>query len=101
MARELRRRGVDVLTVVEDGRGGTSDSAVLDRAIQLGRVLFTQDDDLLVEAQRRQEAATSFPGIIYAHPMRASIAECVNDLEIVAKAMEPLEMADRVWFLPL
>jgi hypothetical protein len=33
--------------------------------------------------------------------MRASIGECVNDLEIVAKAMEPMEIADRVWFLPL
>jgi hypothetical protein len=47
-------RGVDVLTVQEDGRAGASDAAVLDRATELGRVLFTQDDDLLVEASEEQ-----------------------------------------------
>ncbi len=40
----LRRRGLDVLTVQEDGRTGASDPAVLDRATELGRVLFSQDE---------------------------------------------------------
>lgn len=50
---QLRRRGVDVLTVVEDGREGVSDPEVMDRATELGRLLFTQDDDLLREAKKR------------------------------------------------
>lgn len=41
----LRLRGVDVLTVQEDARGGADDPAVLDRATELGRLLVTQDVD--------------------------------------------------------
>ena len=46
----LRLRGVDVLTALEDGASELDDPALLDRAGALGRVLFTQDDDLLAEA---------------------------------------------------
>ncbi len=46
----LRLRGVDVLTAQEDGAGNFEDLKLLDRATELGRVLFTQDDDLLREA---------------------------------------------------
>ena len=48
----LRLRGVDVLTAYEDGASEMDDAALLDRAGELGRVLFTQDDDLLVGAVR-------------------------------------------------
>jgi hypothetical protein len=40
----LRLRGVEVLTAQEDGTPQYEDPALLDRATQLGRVLFTQDD---------------------------------------------------------
>lgn len=46
----LRLRQVDVLTAYEDGMSEAEDPALLDRAGELGRVLFTHDDDLLVEA---------------------------------------------------
>jgi predicted nuclease of predicted toxin-antitoxin system len=46
----LRMRSVDVITAHEDAAGSLSDSDLLDRAGKLGRVLFTQDDDLVVEA---------------------------------------------------
>lgn len=55
----LRLRDVEVLTAFEDGSHRLSDSDLLDRAIELERVLFTQDDDLLAEARRRR-AALSF-----------------------------------------
>jgi|SRR5215467_1628128 len=61
----LRLRGVDVLTAQEDGTGELPDPELLDRATELGRVLFTQDDDLLREAKRRQQTGESFAGIIY------------------------------------
>ena len=51
----LRLRGVDVLTAQEDGNRELLDPELLDRATELGRVLFTQDDDLLREAKRRQQ----------------------------------------------
>jgi hypothetical protein len=40
---QLRRREVDVLTAIEDGQGEIDDSALLDRARSLDRLLFTQD----------------------------------------------------------
>ncbi|MFV9504839.1 MAG: hypothetical protein AB4911_09780, partial [Oscillochloridaceae bacterium umkhey_bin13] len=48
---------VDVLTAFGDNAHELDDPALLDRATVLGRTLFTQDDDLLVEAQRRQRQA--------------------------------------------
>ena len=43
----LRLREVDVLTAYEDGTSELEDAALLDRASEVGRVLFTRDDDLL------------------------------------------------------
>ena len=37
----LRLRGVDVLTAQEDGAREYDDASLLDRAAELGRVLFT------------------------------------------------------------
>jgi hypothetical protein len=72
----LRLRGVDVITAYEDGTGRMDDSELLDRAGELGRVLFT-------------------------HQLRVSIGTCVHDLEIIAKAGEPGDLINRVEFLPL
>lgn len=50
----LRRRGIDVLTVQEDGHQSAGDPSVLDRAATLNRVLFTHDRHFLAEAARRR-----------------------------------------------
>lgn len=97
----LRLRGVDVLTAQEDGASLFSDPELLDRAAVLGRVLFTQDSDLLAEAARRQQAGIPFNGVIYAHQLRVSIGGCIHDLETVARVARPEDMAGRVEFLPL
>ncbi len=97
----LRLRGVDVLTAHEDGAGELGDPALLDRAEELGRVVFTQDDDLITEATQRQRQRRSFSGVIYAHQLRVSIGDCVRDLELVAKAGEPEDMTGQMLFLPL
>jgi len=41
----LRVRKVEVLTANEDGTSELDDAALLDRASESGRVLFTRDDD--------------------------------------------------------
>ncbi len=97
----LRMRGVDVLTVQEDGFRNTPDSLILDRATELGRVLFSQDDDLLAEATRRQRMGQPFAGVIYAHQQRTNIGMCVRDLELITQAAEPEDLANRVEYLPL
>jgi len=101
VAHGLRLRGVDVITVQDDDRRGIADHLLLDRATELGRPLFTQDEDLLAEAHLRQKAGTHFSGVIYAPQLRVTIGICVRDLHLIAEAMEADELANRVEFIPL
>lgn len=98
---ELRLRAIDVLTAYEDGTSRLEDAKLLDRACELKRVLFTQDDDLLAEATKRQRTGIPFYGVIYAHQLRVSVGTCVHDLELIAKACEPEDLFNSVQFLPL
>ena len=77
------------------------DPIILDRATELERVLFSQDDDFLAEANRRQQERINFSGVVYAHKLRVSVGDCVRDLEIISKAAYPEELANRVQYLPL
>jgi hypothetical protein len=97
----LRRRGVDVLTAQEDSRSGVDDPILLDRATGLGRVLFTQDTDLLAEGTRRQRTGEAFAGVVYAHQVRVPMGRCIQDLELLAGASDPEELAGQVIYLPL
>ena len=96
----LRRRGVDVLTAQEDGSATLDDPPLLDRATELGRALYTQDDDLLAEARRRQLEGVPFAGVIYSHQMNSPVGRCVGDLELIAGAFEIEDMANRIEFIP-
>ncbi len=97
----LRIRGVDVLTAYEDGMSAESDSALLDRATFLERILFTQDEDLLNEATGRQRTGVPFYGIVYAHQLRVSVGKCIQDLELIAATGYPQEFLNQVQYLPL
>ncbi len=101
ITRGLRRRGVDVLTAQEDGTAQWADPELLDRASQLGRVLFSQDADLLAEAARRQRQSIGFGGLIYAPQLGVSIGQCVEDLELLAKAGNADDFVSAVQYLPL
>jgi hypothetical protein len=92
---------VDVLTAQEDDRRRLRDDKLLDRATSLGRVLFTQDDDLLREAAERQRHGVAFAGVIYGHQLKVAIGQCIRDLELLAKTSEPADCANRVEYLPL
>lgn len=97
----LRLRGVDVITAQEDGYARAADSLLLDRATELDRVLFSQDEDLLVEAKERQLKGKEFAGVIYGHQLRVTIGQCVVDLELIAKLCDTEDTANRVEYLPL
>jgi Domain of unknown function (DUF5615) len=86
VTRSLAVRGVDVITAQMDGAPRLPHNALLDRAGELGRIVFTRDEDFLVEATARQRRNVSFAGLIYAHQLRVTIGRCVNDLEIIALA---------------
>ena len=101
ITRTLVLRNVDVLTAQLDGTTRLDDAALLDRATPLGCVLFSQDDDLLAEATKRQRGGQHFSGVIYAHQLGITIGRAVNDLELLAQAGTPEEFANRVEYLPL
>jgi len=97
----LRIRGVQALTAQEDRAAMYSDDKLLDRATELGHALFTFDDDLLAEAAKRWREGQPFAGIIYAHPLRVTVGQCVRDLALVSQEAQPEEMHNRILFLPL
>jgi len=97
----LLQRGVDVLTAQHDGAGEFDDSVLLERTTALNRALFSQDSDLLAEARSWQTSQSPFAGVIYAHQQALSIARFIEELEIIAKAGEPADFANKVTYLPL
>jgi hypothetical protein len=100
IAAGLRRRGIDVITCLDDGTTTLDDDLLLDRATLLGRVLFTQDDDLLAIAKNRQQLGKEFSGVAYAHQLNISIGQAVGNLELLAKVFDPDDMRNRVEYLP-
>lgn len=92
----LRLRGVDVIIAHEDDTDQLDDDLLLERAHDLKRALFTQDDDLLIEAAKRQREGIPFSGVIYGHQLRVTIGVCIQDLEMIAKSDEPEDLENRV-----
>jgi predicted nuclease of predicted toxin-antitoxin system len=100
VTRGLRLRDVDVLTAQEDAHQQADDSTLLDRASELGRILVSQDDDLLAEAMMRQRHGKPFAGVIYGHQLEVTIGRMVNDLDLISKAGTREDLAGRVEYLP-
>lgn len=97
----LRLRSTDVITSQEDGTAELGDDRLLDRATQLGRVLVSQDEDLLREGTRRMREHEDFSGIVYVHQLRITIGQMVDDLELIAKATSQDEWWGRIVYLPI
>lgn len=97
----LRLRKIDVLTAQEDGMAGLDDEHLLQRATDLGRILVSQDEDLLREGARRQKEDRDFSGIVYGHQLRVTIGQMVEDLELIARATSREEWRGRIEYLPL
>jgi hypothetical protein len=90
-----------VLTAQEDGTDRWRDQDLLDRAAELERVLFSQDEDLLVEAARRQNQGVAFKGVIYAPQLALTTGLFIEQLELLAKAGVPADFANAVQYLPM
>jgi hypothetical protein len=101
ITRGLVLRAVDVMTAQIDGTTELEDPDLLNRATELSRVLFSQDEDLLAEATRRQRSGQFFGGVIYAHQLGITIGRTINDLEVLAQAGTLEDFANRVEYLPL
>jgi predicted nuclease of predicted toxin-antitoxin system len=94
VAKGLRQRGVDVLTVPEAGMMGAADEEHLARALDDGRVIFTQDDDFLrLAAQGFRHA-----GLVYAR-QHTSLNEIIRGLMLIYQVLDAEEMRDHIEFL--
>lgn len=77
------------------------DDQLLARATQLGRTLFSQDRDLLVLTEQWLRTGRNFAGLIYAHQLGITIGQAIRDLELVAQALDPEDIRNRIEFIPL
>ena len=68
--RGLRRLGWDVVRAIDVHPVGTSDAVHFNSAAEMGRLLVSNDQDMLKIAARRQRDGVEFPGLIFWVPGR-------------------------------
>ena len=91
----LRRRGIDATTTPEAGLVAATDEAQAAYASAVGRVLVTQDRDLL----RLHAAGMSHLGIVYCEKDTLGIGEILSGLVLIWEVYDPEEIAGRVEYL--
>ena len=56
---------------------------------------------MLRHTTSRLKKGTKFAGLVFAHPARISVGTCIRDIEMIAQAGEPQDLADQILYLPL
>ncbi|WP_207692421.1 DUF5615 family PIN-like protein [Desulfonema limicola] len=94
VAKGLKNRGVDIITVVEAGLRGATDEEHMKKAKSEKRVIFTQDDDFL----RLHAIGNEHSGIVYAHQGKA-IGALISGLMLIYQALDAEDMINHVEYL--
>lgn len=94
IAKGLRRRGIDVLTLTEAGTLGDDDEDHVALALRQRRVIVTQDDDFLRLAAQGVDHA----GIVYV-PQGRPIGAMVQGLTLLAQVMTAEDMRGHIEFI--
>ena len=97
----LRRRKIDVLTAFDDSASEWEDPAILGRANELGRIVFTQDEDFLSLATEWRDAGRTFFGVVFCPQERLGHGALIDWLELVVSLLNEEEVRDQVIFLPM
>jgi predicted nuclease of predicted toxin-antitoxin system len=95
IAAGLRRHGIDVTTTADAGLIRACDEDQVAYGIASGRVIFTQDQDIL----RLHAAGTPHAGIGYCRQNTWTIGEIIDELRLIAELLDPQEMENRLEFL--
>lgn len=95
IARQLRARDIDVVTVRDLGLLGGEDSDHLRRAAEMGCVFCTYDADFLALAAE----GTAHAGIVFGQQDVHYIGAWVNQLELLHAVYTAEEMQNRIEFL--
>ncbi len=97
---QLRQRGVEVLTAIEDGTNELPDHELLERVRLLEQVIFTQDIRFKALAEAWQRHSKPFAGLIFGHQRGGTIGQYVKDLALIAEVSEPEDWWNTVEHLP-
>lgn len=95
IAKQLRRRGIQVYTLQELGTLGDSDENHLSRATGLNCVLCTCDEDYLVLAAEGVEHA----GIVFGNQFKHGIGDWVKGLALICAVYSAEDMRNHVEYL--
>lgn len=95
IAEQLKRRGIEVVTVRELGLLGDEDINHLERAAQMGYVLCTHDSDYVDLAADGREHA----GIVFGQQHKHTIGDWVKLLELIHGIYSSDEMRNLVEYL--
>jgi uncharacterized protein with PIN domain len=95
IARQLRLRGIDAVTVQDLGLSGEQDINHLTNATEQSRVLCTHDSDFLELAA----LGVGHAGIAFGQQRIHYIGEWVNWLTLMHAIYSPEEMQNRIEFL--
>ena len=98
---QLRCRGADVLTAIEDGWAEAADEDLLEHARELGRVVLTQDVRFRALAEDWQRQGRPFAGLLFGHQLGGTIGQYVNDLDLLTQASDPDDWMNALEWLPL
>ena len=95
IADQLKRRGIDVVTVRDLNLLGDTDINHLKRAAQMGRVLCTYDADYVELAM----SGISHSGIVFGQHHQHTIGDWVKFLELLSGVYSVEEMQNLVEYL--
>lgn len=95
IAEQLKRRGIEVVTVRDLDALGEDDMTHLERASAMGYVFCTHDSDYIDLA----EAGEKHAGIIFGQQHKRSIGEWVAFLELVHGVYDAEEMHNLVEYV--
>jgi hypothetical protein len=95
VAEQMRRRGIDTVTVRDLGRLGDKDINHLRRASETGRILCTYDTDFL----RLAAEGIEHSGIVFGFHDRTTYGDWVRGLELIYGVMTADDMKNHIEYL--
>jgi hypothetical protein len=95
VAEQMRRRGIDAVTVRDLGWLGDKDINHLQRASETGRILCTYDTDFL----RLAAEGIEHSGIVFGFHDRTTYGDWVRGLELICGAMTADDMKNHIEYL--
>jgi len=97
--RGLKRRGINAWSARDAGNLGLTDEEQLRYSFEQRACLFTTDDDFLKIAHEWIEHGKEHHGIIYVHPLKLNIGECINAIELIACIFDADDMKNHIEYL--